>query len=1356
MTGTMHDITLNNMTVHLVLAFGATATEVELDVMDPEACVADLTSGLDGGAADDLGLLVDGRWFGPDCGLDEVGFYEGAVVAIARRPTSPHRAARREPRLIASVIGGAHAGRTYGIGDGGAVIGRDPACDIVLDDESVSRQHASISASGEIVDLGSTNGTWIDDVAVLEPAVVAPEAVVRIGATHVRFDRPPRDDRPVGPTDGPVTPFNRPPRPARAPRPDPLVTPEAPKPSTTSRAFSVAMIIGPVLMGAGMVVIYGNPRFALFAALAPIIALVNWIASKRTSRKERRRRGRAFTATLERFALDVEARASAERARREEELTDPAEVVRRATAPSVKLWQRRPGDDDFLRLRAGLGRTPWCAAAPAGREAPPPEVVEVLDRHRALDRSPVEVDLSGNGVVGIVGERSAALALARSLVVQAAVHHGPADLGIAVLGAGEWDWTKWLPHLESDALADDLGERSLLVVVDDDASIKGRRAPVRQLLRKQSGIVIAETEDQLPSMCTTVITVTSDLGDAQLRQLQQRVSVDELLLAGLDDATARCVARSLARYEDPELPIASSAMSEVVRLLPLLGIDEPTPDAIRERWARDDVDPSPSTPIGYGDGGPVYVDLVHDGPHGLVGGTTGSGKSELLRSLVAGMAARVDPEHLVFVLIDYKGGSAFDECARLPHVVGLVTDLDEQLAERALRSLEAELQHREWLLRNAGVPDLPAYLRAGAPGGPLPRLVVVIDEFATMAAELPDFLGALVGIAQRGRSLGVHLLLATQRPSGAVNANIKANTNLRIALRVQDAADSTDLIERPHAATISRTTPGRAYLRRGPTDVVLAQTALSTAPHRAGTRAPVRVKPFRRSAPDEDTPEGDEGPSELTTLVDAIGAAFDGRRAPRRPWLPMLAERIELRAIEQGSPGLIAFAMADEPERQRHAPAGWVPADGHLALYGMVGSGTTTALLSVVEAVARTWTAEECHLYAIDYGSNGLASMQALPHTGAVIAAHEREAQGRLVRFLRAEVDRRRLTGESTPRIVTCIDGVGAFLAEHEGIESTELADAFRRVFSEGPAVGITFVVTADRVGALPLRFASLVSQKLLFRLADASDYSTLGLRATQLPRFVPGRAVHSDGNRVVQIGAPSDMRDLQGRRIAAPIGTLPAEVPVERLPPAQLGSPCRIPLGVSDDDLDVAWLSVHDGEHVLVAGPPRSGKTNALAVMAHAVRAADADAVLVAICEPRSPLHDVDAFDAVGTLLELQHIVRAACCDDRRWFIAVDDAPAVEDADGLLNAALRSGRPNLHVLAAGRADDVRGAYGHWLRVVRQSRAGVLLQPDLAADGDLLGVRLPRRLSVPLVPGRGFAVGSGRSALVQLVFAETA
>ena len=305
--------------------------------------------------------------------------------------------------------------------------------------------------------------------------------------------------------------------------------------------------------------------------------------------------------------------------------------------------------------------------------------------------------------------------------------------------------------------------------------------------------------------------------------------------------TASELARALARFEDPELAVAGGALPRNVGPDELWGERVTTPAAIRAAWQVSKESAGLEAAIGVGESGQLAIDLVHDGPHGLVAGTTGSGKSEFLRTLVIGLAMAHDPDDLVFVLIDYKGGAAFDHCAQLPHVVGMVTDLDDHLAERALQSLEAELHYRERLLRDAACTDIVEYRKADCPLGPLPRLVVIIDEFATLRAELPDFVTALVGIAQRGRSLGVHLILATQRPSGAVDANIRANTNLRIALRVQDSADSTDVIDTKEAASIDRATPGRAYVRRGQTDLVSVQTAFVSGPRLTTTTRAIRI-----------------------------------------------------------------------------------------------------------------------------------------------------------------------------------------------------------------------------------------------------------------------------------------------------------------------------------------------------------------------------------------------------------------------------------------------------------------------------------------------------------------------------------
>ena len=273
------------------------------------------------------------------------------------------------------------------------------------------------------------------------------------------------------------------------------------------------------------------------------------------------------------------------------------------------------------------------------------------------------------------------------------------------------------------------------------------------------------------------------------------------------------------------------------------GLDPLDAGALAAAWARPVG--APRALLGLTASGPHEIDLTRDGPHALVGGTTGSGKSELLQALVAGLAANHRPDDLGFVLVDYKGGAAFRECARLPHTLGLVTDLDEHLTARALASLTAELRRRERLLADAGAKDLDAYRAQCAAGrfdGPrLARLVIVVDEFKLLADELPDFVSGLVRIAATGRSLGVHLVLATQRPSGIITGDMRANVSLRICLRVRDRADSDDVIDDASAASLNEAAPGRAFLRAGDGQLVPLQTA-----HVGGPAEPAESRAERR------------------------------------------------------------------------------------------------------------------------------------------------------------------------------------------------------------------------------------------------------------------------------------------------------------------------------------------------------------------------------------------------------------------------------------------------------------------------------------------------------------------------------
>lgn len=1376
------------------------AAELDVEVRAADATIADLAEVL--GENPDAGLTVGPNRLPPDLPLADAGLHDGVDVRNGGH-RAEHAAARGVVEL--RVVGGVVAGARVALGAGEHRIGRDATCDVVIDHPTISTVHCRVvvdpAGAVQIVDEDSHNGTWVEGVAVdATPARVAPGDVVRTGAVLLTVVPARSDDRSVAVDPlrhaslGGTVPFNRPPRPAPAPALPPIAVPAARPKQSRSTPLSIVAIVAPILMGVAMVLLLHSLYFALFAALSPIMAIGSWLESKRRNKSDRKYNKRELAEELERFEATLVATRAAARARRRDDIADPAEMLRRATGPSVRLWERRPVHEDFLLLHAGTGDVPWDAPVAPDRGDRAPEAAALLASLDTLPSSAVHVDLANGGVVGLVGDRVAALALARSLVCQAAVGSGPADVGVVIVSAPEhvadWDWAKWLPHSRdpsggadarllagdpdaADALLRELVQRQadgrvVLAVLDAAGITAGRSSPGRALLRGDggpvAGIVLAPTEHELPALCTTVVELRGPHGEASLTRPALGETVDRFLAAGVSIDEARACARSLALFDDPELDVAGAGLPSRVDLLPLLGIDAADASSLLDRWRAAGTDPGLRFVLGVGEDGPFEIDLVRDGPHALIGGTTGSGKSELLRTLVASLATTASPEHLTFVLVDYKGGSAFDECARLPHTVGMVTDLDEHLGARALRCLEAELRYRERRLREAGANDLTAYLQSPvAREQPLPRLLVVIDEFATLKAELPDFVDALVGVAQRGRSLGVHLLLATQRPSGAVSENIKANTNLRIALRVQDGGDSNDIIGTDRAARISRNQAGRAYVRLGMSEIVPIQTALVSARTAAGDRRPIAIAPFtfgRRTHPV--TLEGNvDARTDLARLADAAIAAFasSGHPAPRRPWPDPLPDELDLAALVPADGSVVAVALADEPDAQRQRTTGWDLGEGNLVVYGIGGSGTTTALRSLGLALAAQHGPDALHLYAIDMGSGELAALAGLPHVGAIVGAAEKERRHRLVTLLRAELDRRRATGggRDNPRLIVLIDGYGALVGEHDDGPGIAMIDELQRIIADGPGVGINTAIAADRAGAVPTAVASTVAQKWLFRLADAYDYGTFGIRNADVPALPPGRAIQVATGTVIQVARPvsidEHVADVVARweapqRAPQTIGSLPGNVDVATILDAArfTESPWLVPLGVGNEDLGPAVLRLYDGEHALVAGPARSGRSTAL--LAAAAAADHAGVATIALAGPRSPLASSALVRRVVD--DVQALVDAVRDATEPLLVLIDDADRVDDVDSQLEKLVTATPTGVHVIASGRADALRAAYGHWTRALRRSKTGVLLRPEVDLDGELLGVTLPRRSVIGMVPGRGWLVADGGASLIQV------
>ena len=804
---------------------------------------------------------------------------------------------------------------------------------------------------------------------------------------------------------------------------------------------------------------------------------------------------------------------------------------------------------------------------------------------------PISFDAADAGTVGLAGPRAATLALARAVLVQAAVLHGPRDLHILVLTGQDtiedWAWVAWLPHLippdpswgcrlmvgagrtqVEDRLAvlrrliDERQETArnqlragpphsarVLVVLDGARNMRALEGVTDVLRRGPHAGVLAlcldDHETSLPEECRVTVAAANATGTRVTVRRRGLDPVDDVVADGMTAEVAEEVARALAPIRDAGRGLAGMTgdLPRSVRLLDLMGFDEPTQADVVQAWRAPGAGRSTEAVLGIGPKGRFVVDLRRDGPHGLVAGTTGAGKSELLQSMVASLALVNRPDALAFVLVDYKGGSAFKECRDLPHCVGLITDLDGHLAGRALASLTAELKRREGILAQLGAANIEEYWAMTADGGTaaLPRLAIVVDEFATLVDEVPEFVQGVVGIGMRGRSLGVHVVLATQRPAGVVSAELRANVNLRLCLRVANAQESSDVIDLPDAARITRDTPGRAYALTGYRDLTLFQTARVGVPRpaapRGTARLPVIVEGMALAADgvrrgEEEVGETDTStPTDLSVLVDAMAAAAsaEGIGRPPSPWLPPLPELVSIDALEDPRGGAeqsergrlrAVIGLIDRPEAQAQAPfVVDLQTSGSLLVIGAVRSGRSTALRTIAVGLVTNRSPGDLHLYGIDCGNRALDALAQLPHCGAVVSSDDPERLARLVDLLTSLVRQRSQTGEVNPAVVVLIDRFEAFVARYAERDGGRLVEGVDRLVREGTAVGITFVISGDRT-AFTTRLASAVESRLVLRQADRSDYGMLGLDVRRVPGHMPnGRALWAQTGHEVQIG---------------------------------------------------------------------------------------------------------------------------------------------------------------------------------------------------------------------------------------------
>jgi S-DNA-T family DNA segregation ATPase FtsK/SpoIIIE len=1424
---------------------GLTGADVVVHA-EPGARVLDLAgvlaAHLGGGTAAAPPLLVpvvDGQVWPADRRLADCGLRQGDVLEVTSVPSSWTTAPARTRRTTATVrvVAGPDAGRTVRVDGDSLTVGRGSGCTVRLTDPLVSRVHARVLLSGGPVvsDEGSAHGTRVGGHEVGRPQAVGWGERIDLGGSAVVVE-PPDEAVAAGAGDDGVAVL-RPPRFGEALEALELDTPTPPT-RPVPQPPPWAMLAMPLVLGGALFFSSRSSYALVFVVGWPLIMLLTWLTGRRHQRKQFDKELAAWREDLQVVLDRLDHAAEVQREHAEDDDPDVDVVRSRVVSRDRRLWVRGPDDDDFGLVRVGRGPVPATVTARRPTGGDREVLVEargLLEPRAVLEQMPVTVPLLEHGVVAVTGGQDQLDAAVRAMVLRLAGGHSPAEVQVvALLGRGREhleSWLRWLPHcaprsggvapvavgpVEATPLLEVLstegaGRGRTVCLVDAACGLPRRVVEAAAAAGPEQGLHLlwfGPSADEIPSRTAVHV----DLRERWVEQAGRggRVRLDSTDTVGL--VPAWHAARGMTGYQDAvALVQPDSALPEQVRL-PDLGGDLRGCDDVEGVLARWTAARGLRAQIGSGVDGVVTIDLREDGPHGLVAGTTGSGKSELLQTLICSLAVNNPPTRITFLLVDYKGGAAFRECADLPHTVGYITDLTPALVQRALVSLHAELTHREGLLARYGAKDLVALERDHPEAAP-PSLLICVDEFAALTAEVPDFVDGMVSIAQRGRSLGMHMLLATQRPAGVVTPQIKANTDLRIALRVASGDDSTDVIDTPDAAQLSRRTPGRAWVRRtghGTTELVQVAWVGGREPvHDAA--ATVRVQPF--SARDL----GGEGPaaagrvhprSDLDRLVGTTTDAFvrSGLPVPRRPWLPALGGDLrvlpaEVAAVADGG-ATVALGLVDRPAAQTQLP--WVvdyTRVGHLLVYGTSGSGKTE-LLRTLAAAATTPGADTAQppavVYGIDCGGGGLVDIEALPGVGSVVVEAHLERVMRLVRMLAATVRQRNAalaqagaadlaalarSGTALPRLHVLVDNLPGLLDAFEGGGSLRRShvDLLLGVLQEGRRVGVHVTATSPRRVGIPSAHAAAFGSRLVLRMTVDDDYAMLGVPAGVLdPQSCPGRGLTDAGEVQVSALPPGSTRwadwagavaDAAADRVVPGVAVpvMPGRLPAHLVPAGTRDEVC---LGVEAEFAGPVVLPLA-GQGLLVTGRSGSGRTSTLLGLAQAASSSHRPPQRVVLAGPRTGTGRTGAAAADLVLDDLAAFVDWAqgpdgvdhAPSDGSWsLLLLDDVHTWErgwDAGGTAREDLTAAASVLErAMASGWAvvlatdpDEAR-ARGHVagpVQVVRRRRRALLLQPD-GGDGGIAGVTVPMATLEPLVgTGRGLLCVGGQARVVQAV-----
>ncbi|MFB6468431.1 type VII secretion protein EssC [Cytobacillus sp. Hz8] len=980
------------------------------------------------------------------------------------------------------------------------------------------------------------------------------------------------------------------------------------KPSKPSEQLA-RTIIPPIVMIAAFVVVSIFQRSGIYMIMmlsmtivTIVLSVTYYLKGLKQYRKDIKERDKSYREYLKEKTQELYKVSEEQRHSLNYHYPNIEQLRDMAMKVNPRIYEKTMFHHDFLMYRVGLGNVDSSFAIEFSTEEFSQEKDELIraaaklqSQYLSLENVPIATSLV-NGPVGYIGQRPLVLEQLQLLVMQTSLFHSYYDLQFITIFPEEekesWEWMRWLPHAslrdinvrgfvyhersrdqvlnslyqilkERKLAVDEKGNKNekiyfsphFIVLITDEKMILDHT--VMEFFNddpSELGVSLVFVQDVMQSLPEHVKTVI-DIRDAangniilENGELVNQKFIPDHFPKGFNKED---ISRALAPLN--HLQNLKNSIPESVTFLEMYGAERVEELHIHERWARNETYKSLAVPLGLrGKEDIVYLNLHEKahGPHGLVAGTTGSGKSEIIQSYIISLAVNFHPHEVAFLLIDYKGGGMANLFNRLPHLLGTITNLDGAQSMRALASIKAELQKRQRLFGEHNVNHINQYqklYKLGEASEPMPHLFLISDEFAELKAEQPDFMKELVSTARIGRSLGIHLILATQKPSGVVDDQIWSNSKFKLALKVQNASDSMEMLKTTDAADI--VLPGRAYLQVGNNEIYeLFQSAWSGAPYRTNKDdeelmdttiyAINDLGQYEAISEDlsglEKKEEISKVITELDAVVDYILAYTRERQIAElpRPWLPPLEERIYLSGLhrvdykmawdEEKKPLEVTFGLLDIPEMQAQEPLTLnLSSDGHLAVFASPGFGKSTFLQSIAMDIARQQNPERVHMYLIDLGTNGLLPLKELPHVADTILVDDEIKINKWIRRLKNELKERKqklskygvanlqmyeqASGEEIPRILLLIDMIDSIA---EANYKEEFEQIINQIAREGGSAGIHMVISAGRQNAMKAPLLANIKHQISLYMIDQLESRNIVGRTELTIEEMPGRGL--------------------------------------------------------------------------------------------------------------------------------------------------------------------------------------------------------------------------------------------------------